>query len=62
MIMKRSSHMPTFTTIAIVNSDGGLARIDADHSACGMIVLHRMTLQKTGAYGPANRFRVTAMS
>ena len=49
MIMKRSSHMPTLTTIAMTNSDSGLARTCANHSACGTTVLQSTTDQKTGA-------------
>src|SRR5476649_1165778 len=45
MITNRSSHMPTFTTSAMMNRLGMLVRICLNHSSCGMTTLQRISAQ-----------------
>ena len=44
-ITKRSSHMPTLTTIAITNSMIGLVRTLPDHRNCGETMLQKISAQ-----------------
>src|SRR6185436_6465349 len=42
---KRSSHMPTFTTIATAKSPSVLVRTFLNHSHCGVRMLQKMSVQ-----------------
>ena len=44
-ITKRSSHIPTLTTIAMANSGSGLVRTLLIHRNCGMTMLERISAQ-----------------
>ena len=45
MMTKRSSHMPTLTTSAMMKSSGTLVRTRLNQSICGMTTLHRISAQ-----------------
>src|SRR5688572_33254440 len=55
---KRSSHMPTFTTMAIRNRPSVLVRTRLNHSHCGVMMLQKISAQYYGAYGPVIRFQI----
>ncbi len=54
--------MPVLTTRAITNSAAGLVRTRLSHSACGMRMLHRISIQYQKESGPKARLIMTARS
>ena len=55
---KRSSHMPTFTTIATAKRPSGLVRTRRSHRNCGVMMLQKMSVQYMYQYGPTIRFQI----
>jgi len=62
IMTKRSSHMPTLTTIEMQNRNGTLRRRFLIQRRFGAITLHRMSDQYMYQYGPNMRFRTMKIS
>src|SRR5947209_14298292 len=57
MITKRSSHMPTLTNIAVMNSITGEVRKRLTHMSCGARPLQMISMMYIFWYGPKTRLR-----
>src|SRR5438045_581301 len=55
MMTKRSSHMPTFTNIAVTKSIAGEVRKRLTHISCGARPLQTMSMMYIFWYGPKTR-------
>src|SRR6476619_1221908 len=55
---KRSSHMPTLTTMATAKRPSVLVRTRRNHSHCGVMMLQKMSVQYMYQYGPVIRFQI----
>src|SRR5215510_9945856 len=55
---KRSSHMPTLTTIATAKRYIGVVRTLRNHNSCGVMMLQKMSVQYMYQYGPCIRFQI----
>src|SRR6266849_2491282 len=58
MITKRSSHMPTFTNIAVMKSTSVLVRNRFTHMSCGANPLQTIRAMYIFEYGPKMRFHI----
>jgi hypothetical protein len=56
MMTNLSSHIPTLTNMATMNSITVLVLNLLNHISCGAMMLHRINNQYIGAYGPVVRF------
>src|SRR5213075_1838385 len=55
MMTKRSSHMPTLTNMAVMNSITGEVRKRLTHIICGARPLQTMSITYIFQYGPCTR-------